>query len=194
MVGQRIGSLNADGWEFVGEGFAEEFFGLDFQRVSLDQAKRGPVADAGTFGGEILGEGGFIGGANLGGGAVDGTHFYLATLPKFPAGFFGKHLPRLALGNEAQIDSVADVFTVGVAEAFEDFLMRLGAGEIYQILGVGLAIVQFLNGSRWAGEVPLGVGHFFALGQAIKLVADFAVVGPGGGLVVAEVWHVVADV
>ena len=141
-----------------------------------------------------MGEGGFIGGANLGGGAVDGTHFYLATLPKFPAGFLGKHLPCLALGKEAQIDSVADVFTVGVTEAFEDFLMRLGAGEVFQILRVGLAIVQFLNGSRWAGEVPLSVGHFFALGQAIKLVADFAVVGPGGRLVVAEVWHVVADV
>ena len=36
MVGQRVGSLNADGGGFVGEGFAEEFFGLDFQRVSLD--------------------------------------------------------------------------------------------------------------------------------------------------------------
>ena len=194
MVGQRVGNLYADGGGFVGEGFAEELFGLDFQRVAVDQAKRGPVADAGIFGGKILGEGGFIGGANLGGGAVDGTHFHLATLAEFPAGFFGKHLPRLALGEETQIDSVADVFTVGVAEAFEDFLMCLGAGEVFQILRVGLTIVQLLNGSRGACEVPLGVGHFSALGQAIKLMADFAVVGPGGGLVVAEVRHVVADV
>ena len=47
MVGQRVGSLNADGGGFVGEGFAEELFRLDFQRVAVDQAKRGPVADAG---------------------------------------------------------------------------------------------------------------------------------------------------
>ena len=194
MVGQRVGNLYADGGGFVGEGFAEELFGLDFQRVAVDQAKRGPVADAGIFGGKILGEGGFIGGANLSGGTLDGTHFHLATLAEFPAGFLVKHLPRLALGKEAQIDSVADVFMVGVAEAFENFLMRLGAGEVFQILRVDLAIVQFLNGTRGAGIVPLGVGHFFALGQAIKLVADFAFVGPGGGLVVAEVWHVVADV
>ena len=67
-------------------------------------------------------------------------------------------------------------------------------GQVVQVLRVGLAVIKFLDCSSGAGEMPLRSAHRFGLGQAVKVVADFAVVRPGRGLVVAEVRHVVTNV
>ena len=81
-----------------------------------------------------------------------------------------------------------------LAQTLEGFLMCFGAGKVFQILWVSLAVVQFLDRSCWAGEVPLGGGHFFLIRHPIEIMANLAAVGPGGGLIVAEVRHVVADI
>ena len=160
----------------------------------MSKTEGSPVTDAGVFGLEIFDESCFVGSTHLGGGALDGPHLHVAALAEFPAGLLREHLPRLALGQEPKVNGLGDVLTMGVAQALQDFLVSLGVGNILEILRVGLAIVQFLNGPFGAGEMPLSRGHFFGISEAIKLVANLAAIRPDGGLVVAEVRHVVADV
>ena len=69
--------------------------------------------------------------------------------------------------------------------------MLLGACQVVQVVGILLAIEQLFDGASGPGEVPLGRVHLVGVGEAIKLMAYFTPVGPHGGLVVAEVRHVV---
>ena len=125
---------------------------------------------------------------------MDAGQRHPARLAKFPAGLLGEQFPRFALRQKAKVGRCRDVAHMLGAESFQDLPMFFRLGQVVQVLRVGLAVVEFLDCASGAGEVPLGGGHRFALGQAIKVVANFAVVGPGGGLVVAEVRHVVANV
>ena len=64
----------------------------------MRETKSTPVTDVGVFGAQVLGKHRFIGHAHLRSSLVDGGHFYLTALAKFPAGFIAKHFPCRALG------------------------------------------------------------------------------------------------
>jgi len=106
----------------------------------------------------------------------------------------GEQFPRFALRQKAKVGRCRDVAHMLGTQSVQNLPTLLGLGQIVKILRVGLAVIKFLDRPRGAGEVPLGGSHRFALGQAVKVVADFAVVRPGRGLVVAEMRHVVANV
>ena len=84
----------------------------------------------------------------MGGGTEHGGHVYFSGLAEGPAGGFEEHSPRLAFGQEAEVDGVADVFAMGGAEAVEDGLVFSGVDEVTEVLRVALAIVEFLDRAR----------------------------------------------
>lgn len=199
-VAERVGGGDLDGRRGVVLDACEQSCGgggaLVFQHGA---AEGGPIAEALVLVGHGVDEGGKIGGVAFDGEVGDLEN----TLEGIGLGVAGGVVAFEggAFGDEAVVANAEEVLLVGVAHSLEDRLVVGAVGEIVDLIGVGLEVVEFLLGLvlpeelLGADELALGVkakpgldrgllehvGDMLALDEVGVVVADVAVTFIAGG-------------
>ena len=80
------------------------------------------------------------------------------------------------------------------SHSLENFLMFLRTSQVCQIEGIFPAIIEFLDQSPRPGKLLLGRSHFTGFCQFVEFMSDFSDIWPRGGLIIAEMGHVITDI